>query len=100
MTPADTGLQSLIEKAIADLSKRSAVPADELVLLEATPVTWSDGSLGCPQEGMLYAQVLTPGFLIRLQAGDQDFEYHAGRGTEVIYCENPKPPVEGTPGDV
>ena len=100
MTPTGTGLQNLIDKAIADLAQRSNIPANEITLLEATAVTWSDSSLGCPQEGMVYAQVLTPGYLIRLQAGDQEFEYHASRGTEVIYCENPRPPVEGTPGDV
>ncbi len=96
----DPGLKNLVDKAIADLAQRLAVSADEIVLLEATGVTWPDGSLGCPQEGMAYAQVLTPGYLIRLRSGDQEFEYHASRGTEVVYCENPMPPVEGTPGDV
>jgi len=98
--PADAGLQALIDKAMADLSQRIAVPIDEIILLEATSVTWPDGSLGCPQEGMVYAQVLTPGYLIRLQSGDQEFEYHTSKGTEVVYCENPMPPVESTPGDV
>jgi len=98
--PADAGLQALIDKAMADLSQRIAVPIDEIILLEATSVTWPDGSLGCPQEGMVYAQVLTPGYLIRLQSRDQEFEYHTSKGTEVVYCENPMPPVEGTPGDV
>ena len=105
MTPSlpgssDPGLKNLVDKAMADLAQRLAVSAEEIVLLEATGVTWPDGSLGCPQEGMAYAQVLTPGYLIRLRSGDQEFEYHASRGTEVVYCENPMPPVEGTPGDV
>jgi hypothetical protein len=98
--PADPGLQSLINMAITDLAQRLGVPANEIVLLEATSVVWPDGSLGCPQEGMVYAQVLTPGYLIRLQAGIQEFEYHASKGTTVIYCENPSSPVPGTPPDV
>ena len=98
-TPADAGLQSLVEKARADLAERLLVPADDIILLQAESVTWPDGSLGCPQEGMQYAQVLTPGYLIRLSYGDQEFEYHAGRGTTVIYCETPSPPVPGTPAD-
>ena len=98
--PAEAGLQFLIDKSMADLAQRLAVSINEIILLEATSVVWLDSSLGCPQEGMAYAQVLTPGYLIRLRSGDQEFEYHASRGTEVVYCENPMPPVEGTPGDV
>jgi hypothetical protein len=97
--PTEAGMQNLIDKAMADLAQRLAVSMNEIVLLEAESVTWPDGSLGCPQEGMLYAQVLTPGYLIRLQWGGQEFEYHASRGTTVIFCENPTPPVPGTPAD-
>jgi hypothetical protein len=99
-TPADAGLQGLIDKATADLAQRLSVSATEIILIEATSVVWPDASLGCPQEGMAYAQVLTPGYLIRLEFGNQEFEYHASRGTEVIYCENPTPPVPGTPPDI
>ena len=99
-TPADAGLQELIEKAKADLAQRLSVPANKIMLVEATSVVWPDASLGCPQEGMVYAQVLTPGYLIRLMYKNQQFEYHASRGIEVIYCENPTPPVPGTPGDI
>lgn len=98
--PADAGLQALIEKARTDLAQRLSIPAGDIVVLQAENVTWPDGSLGCPQEGMEYAQVLTPGYLIRLSFGNQEFEYHASRGTTVIYCENPSPPVSGTPPDV
>lgn len=98
-TPASSP-QTLIERAKTDLAQRLSVPVNDIILLQAESVTWPDSSLGCPEEGMLYTQVLTPGYLIRLQAGDREFEYHAGRSTEVVYCEDPMPPVEGTPGDV
>jgi hypothetical protein len=96
-TPADPILQTLIEKARTDLAQRLSVPGTEIVLLQATSVTWPDGSLGCPQQGMEYAQVLTPGYLIRLRSGDREFEYHASKGTFVTYCENPSPPILDTP---
>ena len=98
-TPAAPNLQQLVEKAKADLAQRLSIPASEISLVEATAVVWPNASLGCPKPGMAYAEVLTPGFLIILNAGNQAYEYHAGRGTEVIYCENPMPPVPGTPGD-
>lgn len=97
--PIGAGLQKLIESSRQDLAGRLSISGDEIVLLEAISVTWPDSSLGCPQEGMAYAQVLTPGYLIRLQAGDSEYEYHAGRSSTVIYCDNPVPPVPGTPSD-
>lgn len=98
--PANAGLQGLIETAKADLAQRLGIPVNDVVLVEAASVTWPDGSLGCPQPGMEYAQALVPGYLIRLQVGSQEFEYHTSRGTTIVYCENPSPPVPGTPADV
>lgn len=99
-SPANTGLQSLIDKAISDLAQRLSISASQIKLVEAAPVVWPDSSLGCPQDGMVYTQVLTPGYLIRLKSGTQEFEYHANRGTYMIFCENPSPPVPGSPADV
>ncbi len=99
-TPNGPGLQSLIESAKADLATRLAISADDIILLEASSVVWPDTSLGCPQPGMQYAQVLTPGYLIRLGAGTQAYEYHTSRETTVLYCANPSPPVSGTPSDI
>ncbi|MBN2499889.1 MAG: hypothetical protein JXB38_03920 [Anaerolineales bacterium] len=99
-TPADARLQDLVDKAAADLAKRLAVTVDQINLLEAASVVWPDASLGCPEEGMAYAQVLTPGYLIRLEAGGQEYEYHASRAAPLLYCENPQPPVPGAPPDV
>ena len=97
--PASTGLPDLAAQARADLARRLSISDDQITLLESTPVTWPDASLGCPQPGMMYAQVLTPGYLIRLQVGDRVYEYHAGRATTVIYCEQPSPPITGAPSD-
>ena len=98
--PITPGLEKLVDRSKNDLAQRLSIPTDEIIFLEAASVTWPDSSLGCPQEGMMYTQVLTPGYLIRLQAGDIEYEYHAGRGSTVIYCDNPVPPVPGIPGDI
>jgi hypothetical protein len=93
--PSLPSLQSLVEKAKDDLAGRLSVPVSKIDLLEARNVVWSDSSLGCPQPGMLYMQVLTPGYLIRLRAEGRDYEYHAGRSRKVFLCPNPMPPVTG-----
>ena len=92
-------LQNLIELAKEDLSNRLKAPVNEITLIDARAVTWSDASLGCPQEGFAYAQVLMPGYLILLEYDNDPYEYHAGKGSEVIYCTNPMPPVPGDPGN-
>jgi hypothetical protein len=95
-TPVDSNLESLIEKAKTDLARRLSIPANDIVLMEATSVTWPDSSLGCPQEGMFYTQVLTDGYLIRLEANGKIYEYHANRDAHVFLCENPASPVSGS----
>ena len=97
--PAPTTLQILIEIAKEDLAQRLAVPAAGITVADARAVTWSDASLGCPQEGFAYAQVLTSGYLIILEEAGNQYEYHAGKGPEVIYCPNPLPPVPGETGN-
>jgi hypothetical protein len=94
-----SGMEGLIERAKYDLAERLSIEINDIEVTQAEAVTWPNASLGCPQPGMAYAEVLTPGYLILLQANNQTFEYHTSQGTEVIYCTNPQPPVSGTPSD-
>jgi hypothetical protein len=64
-------------------------------------VVWNDSSLGCPQEGMAYMQVLTPGYRITITDGmSQTAVYHAGTkpggGTPTV-VECGAPAVAGEP---
>lgn len=92
-------VQYLITTATDDLANRISISKDQIQIKEATEVVWPNSSLGCPQPGMVYAEVLTPGYLILLNANNQDYEYHAGKNSEAFYCENPTPPVPGMSGD-
>jgi hypothetical protein len=99
-TPLASGLEGLIEKAKEDLAQRLTISISDIVLVDAKEVTWSDASLGCPQPDMLYAQVLTPGYLVKLKYDVRDFEYHAGKDKALTYCKNPLPPVDGAASDI
>jgi hypothetical protein len=72
----DATLEKLIELARADLMTRAQVPADAITVKSTQSVEWSDASLGCPKLGVFYIQVITPGYLIVLQANGQTYEYH------------------------
>jgi hypothetical protein len=91
-------MQSLIEKTKEDLAKRLSITMAEIIVVEASEVVWPDSSLGCPQKGMAYLQVLTPGYLILLEYANNQYEYHAGKGLDFIYCTNPTAPLPGPPG--
>ncbi|MCD6291080.1 MAG: hypothetical protein J7M34_11300 [Anaerolineae bacterium] len=77
----------LVAQAVADLAERLHVAEDEITVRSVEAVEWSDTSLGCPQPGMMYAQVITPGYRIVLEAGGQRYEYHTDR-SRVLLCSS------------
>ena len=95
-TPSDSRLQNLIEKVRADLANRFGVSANEIVLVEARSVTWPDSSLGCPNPSLMYTQVVTPGYLIRLQVLERTFEIHTNKRDQIIYCDDTSALLPGT----
>jgi len=105
-TPADAGLQNLIEKAktdlaLDDLAQRLGISVEEINLVSVTKTTWPDASLGCPKFGVLYIQVITDGYLILLDANGTTYEYHTETGEQVILCENAEfPIIPVTPGEI
>lgn len=96
-TPDDPGLQNLIELTQVDLANRLAISVEEITLVEAIAMEWSDSSLDCPQPGMSYIQVITPGYRIVLQSNEQMYEYHTNRDGYFVYCENQSPPIVPKP---
>lgn len=83
----DSGLQPYIDVALDDLSGRLDVGAEDIVVVAAILTEWPDSSLGCPQPGMQYAQVLTDGSLITLAIDGDTYDYHAGGDTTPFLCE-------------
>ena len=80
-------------EAIQDLSGRLGIPSGEVQAVSEKSVTWRDGSLGCPKEGMMYTQALVEGTLIVLRVEGRDYQYHSGQGRAPFYCENPVSPT-------
>jgi hypothetical protein len=80
--------EDAVKLAIEDLTERLGVAAGAVRLVAVEAVDWSDASLGCPQPGMMYAQVITPGFLVTIEAEGQQYEYHADEGRFVVLCED------------
>ena len=67
----------------------AGVAIDGVTLVSAEAVTFPDGSLGCPEPGMAYSQVVTDGYKIVLTAGGKTYDYRGtGPGT-FRRCTNP-----------
>lgn len=80
------GSEEALAAAINDLSQQINVPPDQISLVSIEAQEWSDASLGCPQEGFMYAQVITPGYLIVLETGGVEYEYHTNQSDLAILC--------------
>jgi hypothetical protein len=85
----------LVQPILADARQRSGDGSARVVSAEA--VTWSDGSLGCPQPDRMYTQALVPGWRIRVAAAGQELDYHASTRGAWVLCPpgRSKPPVPG-----
>lgn len=71
--------------ALADKVNRDV---DQIELLQARNVTWRDGSIGCPEPGMMYTQALVPGYLIQLRVDGELYNYHGRDGGDPFLCES------------
>ena len=88
-TPSDSGLQKFVNQAKQDLAQHLDISPDKIEVVEVKAVVWRDSSLGCPQPGMAYLQVLQDGLLIRPKVGDKIYNYHSGGNRPPFLCENP-----------
>jgi hypothetical protein len=76
----------VVELAKEDLARRLEISVSEISLISVEAVDWPDTSLGCPQPGMMYAQVITPGFRVILAAKDRTYEYHTDVERFAVLC--------------
>lgn len=82
--------EQIVALAKAHLAERIGVSVSEITVTEIEEAEWRNSSLGCPQPGMMYLQVITPGFRVVLEAGGVAYEYHSDKGARVIPCEGPR----------
>lgn len=85
--PATRNLaQSPAQQAVQDLAARLQIDVDQIEVVRSVEVNWPDGSLGCPQPGMRYTQVVVNGTFVELRVGDQVYNYHSGAARPPFLC--------------
>jgi hypothetical protein len=85
--------EQAIRLAREELAQRLGLAPEAIRLVSVKAVEWSDASLGCPQPGMMYAQVITPGFRVMLEVEGEMHEYHTDTGRLVVLCGEDGLPV-------
>jgi hypothetical protein len=85
-TPAEKGRQLVADHLNLAL--------EATTLVSSTAVEFSDSSLGCPQPGMAYAQVITPGHRVIVEADGRRFDVRVA-GSHARICHSPR---RGSPG--
>jgi hypothetical protein len=75
-----------VDAATTDAASHLGVSRDTLRVEQVQSRKWPDSSLGCPQPGQLYSQVVTPGYLIVISSGSHQLEYHTDERTRVTLC--------------
>ena len=86
-------LQRILDPILKEAAAEAKVTRDELVIVRAEPVVWNDGSLGCPEPGMMYTQALVNGYWVVIDAAGQKYDFRVGSGGSFRLC----PPGQGHP---
>ena len=79
----------LLEPLLLDSANRAGVRVGDVSIVETELRDFSDSSLGCPQPGMMYTQVITPGYRVVLEARGTEYDYRMNRRGAFRLCENP-----------
>lgn len=80
------GIEAVVRAARADAARVTGLEPGAIELVSAEPVTWRDGSLGCPQPDRLYTMALVPGYRVVLRAQGRMLDYHASARGGLLLC--------------
>ena len=75
-----------VDAAMQAAAQHLGVSPDQLQVTQVEPHQWPDASLGCPQPGQLYSQIVTPGYLVSITSGSHQLEYHTDMRGRVMLC--------------
>jgi len=72
--------------SVGDLARRQGAAPQSIAVVNARPVNWRSGAVGCPEPGMSYTEALVPGVSVLLKLDDVLYAYHAKAGGEPFPC--------------
>lgn len=79
----------ILERIVEDAAERADADIGDVEIMTAEAVTWSDGSLDCPEPGMMYTQALVDGYHVILDAAGTELDYRVTTDGTFRLCESP-----------
>ena len=73
-----------VARAKRDLAKELGIDEKQITVRSVEEATWEDASLGVDQQGGFFAQVITDGYIINLEAGGRSYRYHSDLDNRVV----------------
>jgi hypothetical protein len=85
---------AIVERVVAAAAARLHVDGSLVQVVRWQHVEWPNRSLGCPQPGAVYLQMITPGWLVVVESSGQTLEYHTDEAGRLVVCDGriPRPP--------
>jgi len=86
--PATTGEvpADVMDNVLAALEKLTGSERAAFKVLRAEEKLWPDGSLGCPQPGMVYSQATVPGYHVVVDHAGREYDYRVGGNRYLVLC--------------
>ena len=82
--------EDILNKIYTDLEQRSGGQRADFELVRAESRQWNDGSLGCPEPGQFYTQVVSDGYWIVVKYQDRNYDYRATLKGYFKLCPSPQ----------
>ncbi len=70
--------------ARTELASVLGVATDKIELQRVDPMDWPNSSLGCPEKGMMYLDVITSGFRVEFDVGGKIYHVHTAERHAVV----------------
>lgn len=76
----------MVNLAKEDLAKKLSLSPTEINVKSVVKKEWGDASLGCSKPGMVYIQLVTPGYQMILEANGKTYDYRSDLERRVELC--------------
>ena len=79
--------QPAVDAAFNAAASDLGVDPGSVTVVSVEPTSWPDMSLGCPEPGMMYGQMITPGYVVEVEANGTTHAYHTdAAGQLAVTC--------------
>lgn len=87
--------EAILRAILDDAAAETGLDPADIEVVRGEAVTWPDGSLGCPEPGVMYTQALVDGYHVVLDADGDELDYRVGESGAFRVCVDSGMPSGG-----